>query len=135
MQIFETELDIGIKIRAYSVFQSFTYEGGIAVGKHNRDRVDRNLAIIKKQAKQIVENAPVHYLLPSDSEMEQRGWLLHCFTFITWFESDYVPSEDFDGTHLGIIHFQNTNYPIFNQVSEINLKKIDWPNLASGFLY
>lgn len=135
MQIFETELESKIKIRAYTNLQSFTYEGGVAVGKHSRERVSRNLAILNKQAKQIVENAPVYDLLPPETVMEQRGWLLPCFTFITWFESDYTGGGDYDGTHLAVIHFQNTNHPIFDQISEQQLQQIDWTNLASGFLY
>lgn len=127
-------LDSGIQIRAMQVFQRETYEGGLAIGVHNEERVLRELDVLRSIVQPLIPTCPITVLLPSDLP-SRRKWCLPFYTCASWFTSDYVHDSTRMASHLATIHFQDVAQPYFAEENESLLRALDWRAFATDFDY
>lgn len=135
MPVFQLTMDSGIKVRAIGVYQTETYEGGLAIGRHSKERVERDLVHFRKVAEQIQRAAPIAVILPEDLGLAGKSWCLPFFVNTVWFVSEYVPDDSFHATHLAVIYFQDEPQPYLSPSNERLIRALDWRQLAAGFLY
>jgi hypothetical protein len=134
MPILLVRLTSGVDLRACQIFQSETYEGGLAIGVHNEERVMKHIEIIKKSLQPLIPTCPMTVLAPRDLASRRR-WCLPFYTCVTWFTSDFLHDANRCGSHLATIHFQDTVQPYFSAENDDALRAIDWPALATDFDY
>jgi hypothetical protein len=134
MPILKLQLDSGIVVRAVAIYQEETYEGGLAIGRHSKERVDRKLKILRLHAERI-NTAPVLFLLPLDLGQGPRTWCLPYYTSIVWFVSEFVRDQTRMASHLAVAYFQDSVDERISAENETALRAIDWPRHAVDFDY
>ncbi len=134
MPLYNLKLDSGREIRAVEFYQSCTYEGGLAIGTHSEERVNRKLDILKNMAKKIVPT-PIIAILPTKLRKDSQNWCLPYYTTITWFVSDTAQDPNRHGSHLAVILFQDKTYPPFLPENKKLLMALDWDAHAEDFDY
>ncbi|MEZ5941669.1 MAG: hypothetical protein R3C18_09770 [Planctomycetaceae bacterium] len=134
MDLYQATLRTGISISAHAHYRTLTFGGGLAIGRHSPERIRRKLRIVTDTVRPIVPSAPFHALLDNEL-LERREWCLPYFTSVTWFVSEHLSGDKYHGSHLAVIHFQDTNDSHFDDANLELLKAIDWPSLATGFQY
>lgn len=131
MPLFTISLDSGREIRVVSIYQFETFEGGLAIGRQDEARVERECRDIDELAKKISPPTPVQILRPSD--LGEKSWCLPYRTIITWFVSD--PLRERCGSHLAVVVFQNEVYPPYNDDNRAMIGALDWETHAEDFDY